>query len=132
MVKDSSGKTKSEGMAGQRQKGQGKGQRHKARGAVPPAPPQGSDRGATAPQARLPRDPKRLPRPIDSGQASFGLSLFLLSEKMVASKTATIPVRNMPSKVPAPPIETTGAPSPRSLSRFKRSAPMSVPRVPEI
>jgi hypothetical protein len=32
--------------------------------------------------------------------------------KMLASTTAKIPVRNIPSKVPASPIETTGAPSP--------------------
>ena len=47
-----------------------------------------------------------------------------------ASSTATTPVTNMPSKVPAPPIESTGAPSPRNLSRFARSAPISTPRLP--
>src|SRR5690349_12700151 len=30
----------------------------------------------------------------------------------LASSTATMPVRKMPSKVPAPPIEATGAPMP--------------------
>jgi hypothetical protein len=34
-----------------------------------------------------------------------------------ASRIATIPVRNTPSKVPAPPIEATGAP--RSAIRFR-------------
>jgi hypothetical protein len=38
----------------------------------------------------------------------------------------------MPSKVPAPPIEATGAPSPRMLPRLSRSAPISVPRLPPI
>jgi hypothetical protein len=36
----------------------------------------------------------------------------------------------MPSKVPAPPIEATGAPKPHTLSRLVRSAPISVPRLP--
>jgi hypothetical protein len=40
-----------------------------------------------------------------------GLALQVLPEKL-AKSTANIPVRNMPSKVPAPPMETTGAPSP--------------------
>jgi hypothetical protein len=47
-----------------------------------------------------------------------------------ASSTAMMPVRKMPSKVPAPPIEATGAPSPRTASRLRRSAPISVPRLP--
>ena len=47
-----------------------------------------------------------------------------------ASSTATIPVRNTPSKVPMPPIDATGVLS--SAIRFKlvRSAPISVPRTP--
>src|SRR5262249_23543817 len=36
-----------------------------------------------------------------------------------ASKTAMMPVTKMPSKVPAPPIDATGAPRPWILSRFK-------------
>jgi hypothetical protein len=32
--------------------------------------------------------------------------------------------------MPAPPIEATGAPSPRTASRLRRSAPISVPRLP--
>src|ERR1700722_12883310 len=44
-----------------------------------------------------------------------------------ASSTARIPVRKMPSNVPAPPIEATGAPRPLILSRLDRSAPISVP-----
>ena len=47
-----------------------------------------------------------------------------------ASSTAMMPVRKMPSKVPAPPIEATGAPSPGTASRLRRSAPISVPRLP--
>ncbi len=48
----------------------------------------------------------------------------------LASSTATIPVRKIPSKVPAPPIEATGAPSPRTTPRLSRSAPIRVPRLP--
>jgi hypothetical protein len=36
----------------------------------------------------------------------------------------------MPSNVPAPPIEATGAPRLRTLSRLVKSAPISVPSVP--
>ena len=53
-------------------------------------------------------------------------------EAMPASRTARMPVRKMPSKVPAPPIEATGAPRPLILSRLRRSAPMSVPIEPPI
>ena len=48
------------------------------------------------------------------------------------SRTATMPVRKTPSKVPAPPIEATGAPSPRIRSRLSRSAPIKVPMQPEM
>jgi len=41
-----------------------------------------------------------------------------------------MPVRKMPSKVPAPPIEAIGAPSPWIFPRFSRSAPISVPKLP--
>jgi hypothetical protein len=51
---------------------------------------------------------------------------------MPASSTARMPVRKMPSKVPAPPIEATGAPTPPILSRLSRSAPISVPIEPPI
>ena len=47
-----------------------------------------------------------------------------------ANSTATIPVRKIPSKVPAPPIDATGAPKSRSFRRLSRSAPMSVPTTP--
>jgi hypothetical protein len=48
-----------------------------------------------------------------------------------ASSTATIPVMKIPSKVPAPPMETRGAPRRgTSLSR-RMSAPMSTPSVPQ-
>src|ERR1700757_1686408 len=53
-------------------------------------------------------------------------------EAMPASSTARMPVRKMPSKVPAPPIEATGAPRPLILSRLSRSAPTSVPIEPPI
>src|SRR6202043_210783 len=38
-------------------------------------------------------------------------------EAIPASRTARMPVRKIPSKVPAPPIEATGAPRPLILSR---------------
>jgi hypothetical protein len=41
-----------------------------------------------------------------------------------------MPVRKIPSKVPAPPMEATGAPKPCTPPRLSRSAPMSVPRLP--
>lgn len=47
-----------------------------------------------------------------------------------ASRTASTPVRNTPSKVPAPPIEATGAPRLATRPRLVRSAPMSVPSTP--
>jgi hypothetical protein len=53
-------------------------------------------------------------------------------EAIPASRTARMPVRKMPSKVPAPPIEATGAPRPLILSRLRRSAPTSVPIEPPI
>src|SRR5712672_3212430 len=49
-----------------------------------------------------------------------------------ASRTARMPVRKIPSNVPAPPIEATGAPRPVILSRLRRSAPMRVPIEPPI
>ncbi len=52
-----------------------------------------------------------------------------LKEKL-ANSTANMPVRKMPSKVPAPPMDATGAPIPWILSRLRRSAPTSVPRLP--
>jgi 2-oxo-hept-3-ene-1,7-dioate hydratase len=50
----------------------------------------------------------------------------------LASSTARMPIRKMPSNVPAPPIDATGAPSPCTLARLSRSAPISVPRLPPI
>src|SRR4029077_10289169 len=47
-----------------------------------------------------------------------------------ASRPARIPVRNTPSNVPAPPIESIGAPSFAPRPRLSRSAPLSVPLVP--
>ena len=41
-----------------------------------------------------------------------------------------MPVRNTPSKVPAPPMLATGAPSFLMMPRLERSAPISVPRTP--
>jgi len=41
-----------------------------------------------------------------------------------------MPLKNTPSKVPAPPMLATGAPSLGIFRRFNRSAPMSVPSVP--
>src|ERR1700722_7258963 len=49
-----------------------------------------------------------------------------------ASSTARMPVRKMPSNVPAPPIEATGAPRSPILLRLRRSAPINVPIDPPI
>jgi len=49
---------------------------------------------------------------------------------MLAISTAAMPVRKMPSKVPAPPIEAIGALSSPNLPKFMRSAPINVPREP--
>src|ERR1700734_787493 len=53
-------------------------------------------------------------------------------ETIPASRTARMPVRKMPSKVPAPPMGATGAPRPLILSRLERSAPINVPIEPPI
>ena len=45
-------------------------------------------------------------------------------------RTAIIPVMYIPSNVPAPPMLTKGEPNRETLSRFSRSAPTSVPKVP--
>ena len=60
---------------------------------------------------------------IDRGRAG---------EAMLARRTANIPVRKMPSNVPAPPMDATGAPRPFILFRLSRSAPISVPNEPQI
>lgn len=52
--------------------------------------------------------------------------------KTVASSTAINPVRKIPSKVPARPMEATGAPSLEFFFKFRRSAPNKVPHVPEM
>jgi hypothetical protein len=49
-----------------------------------------------------------------------------------ASSTAMIPVRKMPSNVPAPPIDTTGVRSVARFLRLSRSAPINTPNVPEM
>ncbi len=52
--------------------------------------------------------------------------------KPQASRAATMPVMNMPSNVPAPPIEAYGVPS-REISFMRsKSAPISTPNVPLI
>src|SRR5205823_8930012 len=48
-----------------------------------------------------------------------------------AIRPAMMPVRNTPSKVPAPPMETMGAPSSAILPRLRRSAPIRVPIDPD-
>jgi hypothetical protein len=50
--------------------------------------------------------------------------------QMLASSTAMMAVTKMPSNVPAPPIEATGAPRSEILSRLVKSAPISVPSDP--
>ena len=47
-----------------------------------------------------------------------------------AIRTATMPVRNIPSNFPAPPMLATWVPPSEIFPRFERSAPISVPRVP--
>src|SRR5258708_34878868 len=48
-------------------------------------------------------------------------------EAITASRTARMPVRERPANVPAPPIESTGAPRSPSLSNCSRSSPLSDP-----
>ncbi len=48
----------------------------------------------------------------------------------LSAEAAVLELTPTPSKVPAPPIDATGAPNPWILSRLSRSAPMSVPRLP--
>ena len=67
--------------------------------------------------------PRRITGQIDRGRAG---------EAMLARRTANIPVRKMPSNVPAPPMDATGAPRPFILFRLSRSAPISVPNEPQI
>ena len=59
---------------------------------------------------------------IARGRQSAGVSF--LGQ---ASRPARRPVRNTPSNVPAPPIDTTGAPIRAISPRFIRSAPINVP-----
>lgn len=47
-----------------------------------------------------------------------------------ARSAAMIPVRNIPSNVPAPPMLAIGAPSSAIWLRLRRSAPIKVPSVP--
>src|SRR5262245_32015920 len=54
---------------------------------------------------------------------------FLHGCQRLANSTATIPIRKMPSNVPAPPIEATGAPNPRIAPRLSKSAPIRVPKL---
>ncbi len=53
------------------------------------------------------RNPKKGPQLSPGRCRRYHLLLIRL-----VSKTARIPVRKIPSKVPAPPIEATGAPNP--------------------
>ena len=41
-----------------------------------------------------------------------------------------IPVKKMPSKVPALPMEATGAPNSGIFFKFNKSAPLRVPKEP--
>ncbi len=47
-----------------------------------------------------------------------------------AIRTAATPLSRIPSNVPAPPMEASGAPIRPTRSRLSRSAPTSVPRTP--
>src|SRR5262249_24397108 len=64
-----------------------------------------------------------LPPPLSEWGSAYGL-------RKLASSTATTPVRNMSSNVPAPPIEATGTPRPCNLSRLSRSARFSAAHIP--
>ncbi len=69
---------------------------------------------------RRPHPPPGPPPPPAAAGASYRLAM----------STAIRPDRKMPSKVPAPPMEATGAPSARMRGRFSRSAPTRVPSTP--
>lgn len=43
-----------------------------------------------------------------------------------------MPTKKMPSKTPAPPIESNPGPNFLALCKFKTSAPIKVPKTPEI
>ncbi len=43
-----------------------------------------------------------------------------------------IPIKNIPSKTPAPPIDSNPGPSLLAFLKFKISAPIKVPKTPEI
>ena len=43
-----------------------------------------------------------------------------------------MPTKNMPSKTPAPPIESNPGPNFLALCKFRISAPIKVPKTPEI
>ena len=58
------------------------------------------------------------------------IELLLSNVYTPARRTATMPLRKMPSKVPAPPMLAMGAPSFLIALRFDKSAPISVPRTP--
>lgn len=62
--------------------------------------------------------------------AEIGSQVLGRSRPRYARSAASTPVRKIPSNVPAPPMEATGARSSFSLSRWRISAPMRVPRVP--
>src|SRR6185436_10497361 len=71
-------------------------------------------------------DARRIPLfAYDAGRSRGG-------EARPASSIARMPVRNMPSNVPAPPMEAIGAPRLPILSRLRISAPSSVPMDPPI
>lgn len=53
------------------------------------------------------------------------------TRRRYASKTAMMPVMNIPSNVPAPPMEAIGSPILRTSLRRSRSAPISTPSVPQ-
>jgi hypothetical protein len=58
-----------------------------------------------------------LPSAVSGLRAQLKI-LTLRGIRELASNTARIPVRKTPSKVPAPPMETTGAPRPCTRPRF--------------
>ena len=105
------------------------------RGSQSHSPP--ADSGAWAP---APADPtcKKWGAPVSRGAAIFTRPFAYDTgrsrdgEARPASSTAKMPVRNMPSNVPAPPMEAIGAPRLPILSRLRISAPISVPMDPPI
>ena len=64
------------------------------------------------------------------GPNSNGSASGFKVSNVVIEGNQLLPVKKMPSNVPAPPMEATGAPRSPMIPRFMRSAPISVPMDP--